>query len=68
MLFILVLLQSVEKNTSDHVLRAREPLTTMAGTRDDHTGHERCANIMVAVSGALQIYRYTGRKREKSGH
>lgn len=35
------------------------------GRSDDHTGDELCTDMRMVVSGVLQIYKSTGRKREK---
>lgn len=62
--FLLNLLKFAGKDSFCHAFMIEAFYALMKGTSDDHTGYERCIDMLLTISGELQVYRYTGRKRD----
>lgn len=62
--FLAKLFYFVEKHILCQARKIRASVAQMAGTRDDHVGDDPCIDMLLATSGGLEIYRYTGQKRD----
>lgn len=62
--FLASLLYFFEKDIFCHVLITGASFASMTCTLDDHIGNKQCTCVLLAVIRELQVYSYSGRKRD----